>query len=510
MSFSKLSFVGLITSAVAACAQTYPTTNSSTSNAITIADLATGASCACTQLAATFGDSVLTANSTNYTTEVTEYWDVRSDLLPKCVFFPADADQVATAVSTFTSCGAQFAIRGGGHMNYPGSNNIDGGVLLALNHLTDTIVASDNSSIAVGPGTRWVDVYEALAPYGLYCIGGRLKTIGVPGLELIGGFHYLINKYGFAMDNVLSYDVVLGNGTQVVADSTTNTDLFWALKGGASNFGIVTKFVIKALPIPMISTTIQAFNESYAEDFIAATVEMTQNNDAEIGAGSVVSIQYNATTKVVTPSLLGVQEGTESPPSRFAAYSKIPSLRTVNNVSTPREWHKNLDTPNQMFRVQFAHKTMVPDTDQLVKIFKAWKDAVDTISDVEGLYPTFVLNIMSKSTMTVAKENGIGNTWGLDDDQDLIIWQLSTGWANAVDDLRMTNWARGFIDYWHSENQAAGLASEFIYMGDAGEFQEPFLGFPLENVQRLRQIREDVDPLGVFSRLNWGGFKLGN
>jgi len=62
----------------------------------------------------------------------------------------------------------------------------------------------------------------------LYCIGGRLKTIGVPGLELIGGFHYLINKYGMAMDNVLSYDVVLGNGTQVIANSTSNPDLFWA------------------------------------------------------------------------------------------------------------------------------------------------------------------------------------------------------------------------------------------------------------------------------------------
>ncbi|KAK0122305.1 hypothetical protein ONS95_010550 [Cadophora gregata] len=503
----KLTFAGLTTSVVA---QTYPTTNSSTPNPITIADLATGANCACTQLAANFGDSVLTANSTNYTAEVTEYWDVRSDLLPKCVFFPAVADDVATAVSTFTSCGAQFAIRGGGHMNFPGSNNIDGGVLLALNHLTDTVVASDNSSIAVGPGNRWVDVYAALAPYGLYAIGGRLKTIGVAGLELIGGFHYLSNKYGFAMDNVLSYDVVLGNGTQVVANSTTNTDLFWALKGGANNFGIVTKFVIKALPIPLISATIQAFGESYVEDFIAATVDMTQNNDAEIGAGSVITIGYNITTKVVTPSLLGVQEGTESPPSRFAAYSKIPSLQTINNVLPPIEWHKTLDTPNQMFRVQFAHKTILPDTDQIVKIYRAWKDAVDTISDVEGLSPTFVLNMIPKSTMTVAKDNGIGNTWGLDDDQGLIVWQLSTGWANAIDDLRMTNWAHGFIDYWHAENQAAGLASEFLYMGDAGEFQNPFLGFPSENVQRLRQIRDDVDPLGVFSRLNWGGFKLGD
>lgn len=84
---------------------------------ITVADLATGANCACTKLAATYGDLVLTSNSTNYTAQSTDYWDVRADLLPGCIFLPTTADQVADAVSTFTSCGAQFAVRGGGHMN---------------------------------------------------------------------------------------------------------------------------------------------------------------------------------------------------------------------------------------------------------------------------------------------------------------------------------------------------------------------------------------------------------
>lgn len=181
---------------------------------LTITNLTTGANCACTQLASTYGDLVILPNSTNYTAEATDYWDIRADLLPGCIFMPSDASQVADAVSTFVSCGAQFAIRGGGHMNFPGSNNINEGVLLALNNLTDLTIANDNSTVEVGPGNRWVDVYSALSPRGLYCIGGRLKTIGVPGLELIGGSHYLINKYGMAMDNIVSYDVVLGNGTQ--------------------------------------------------------------------------------------------------------------------------------------------------------------------------------------------------------------------------------------------------------------------------------------------------------
>jgi FAD/FMN-containing dehydrogenase len=177
-----------------------------------------------------------------------------------------------------------------------------------------------------------------------------MKTIGVPGLELIGGFHYLINKYGMAMDNVVSYDVVLGNGTQVVANKTSNPDLFWALKGGANNFGIVTKFTITALPIPYISTTIQQFDESAVPDFISATVAMAENDPADIAAGSIIVINYNVTTKQISPSLLGVQEGTESPPSRFANFSAIPSVVKIDNVLTPIQWHSQLDSPFQMFR----------------------------------------------------------------------------------------------------------------------------------------------------------------
>ncbi|RDW88449.1 hypothetical protein BP6252_00481 [Coleophoma cylindrospora] len=495
----KVSLAGCLMAAATVCA----------SSVVTVAELSVGANCACTQLASTYGSLVLTSNSTTYAAETIDYWDVRADLQPGCIFKPNTANQVASAVSTLVSCGAQFAVRGGGHMNNPGSNNINGGVLIALNNLTDIKIASDNATVEVAPGLRWIDVYTTVGQYGLYCIGGRLKTIGVPGLELIGGFHYLNNKYGMAMDSVTSYDVVLGNGTQVVANSTSNPDLFWALKGGANNYGIVTKFTMKTYPIPYISTTVQAFNESAIPDFIAATVNLAENDSPDIGAGAVVTVGYNATTKVVSAQLLGVQEGTESPPSRFANYSAIPSLSTSNNVLTPIQWHSQLDSPFQMFRIQFAHKTMKPDANQLVKIYEAWKIAVDEVSDVKGLYPTFVMNLLPKSALSVAKNNGVGNTWGFDDNQSYILWQLATGWASAEDDLRMTNWARSFIDYWHQENCVLNLAHEFMYMGDAGDFQNPVSGFPVESVQRMRQVREAYDPLGVFHRLNWGGFKLG-
>lgn len=173
-------------------------------------------------------------------------------------------------------------------------------------------------------------------------------------------------------------------------------------------------------------------------------------------------------------------------------------------------------------------KAVKPDAEVLYSIYKAWKDGVDTIADVQGLYPTFVTNVASAPAARVAKTNGIGNIWGLEAEPLIcsytifpaeclgwilankqIVWQFSTGWDLAQDDFRVEAWSRQLAEHLHSINVEKGIASEFVYMGDAGEWQDPFEGFPTENVARMRSIRADYDPLGVFSRLNWGGFKLG-
>ncbi|EHK98427.1 hypothetical protein M7I_5802 [Glarea lozoyensis 74030] len=129
---------------------------------------------------------------------------------------------------------------------------------------------------------------------------------------------------------------------------------------------------------------------------------------------------------------------------------------------------------------------MTPDAARLIEIYQAWKASVTQAADVEGLQPTFVLNVISASGAKVGNNNGVGNVWGLEE-KNLIIWQLSNGWVNQADDLRVTNWAKNFVDYHHSINQASSLASEFLYMGDIGENQNPFLGMPLANVQRMRE-----------------------
>ncbi|CAK7215069.1 hypothetical protein SCUCBS95973_002353 [Sporothrix curviconia] len=467
-----------------------------------------GVAGACTALAAQFPDQVLTASSANYTSETTDYWDVRSDANPSCIFLPSTADEVATAMCLLVSNDAEFAVRGGGHMNYPGSNNIDNGVLVALENLMQLDVDNATKTIDVGPGTRWVDVYDALAPYGLYCIGGRMKTIGVPGLTLIGGWHYFNNKYGYAMDTVVEYDVVLANGTHVTANATSHPGLFWALKGGAGNFGIVTRFRLQAFEQGLLSTTIQTYGEEQVPSYIKAVCDFVESTTAEVGAGAVFSIQYNATTKVVEPSLLGVEQSDISPPPRFSNFTALNSTVSISQLMNTTAWHNQLETPNQMFRVQFSHRTMKPDADQIIKYFQMWTSAVDEIADVAGLYPTFVLNAAPASAAHVAQSNGIGNVWGLEDKENWLIFQFSTGWADAADDVRVTSWSQRLITQMHTINQKKGLASEFVYMGDAGEWQDPWAGMAPGNVEKAKKIRNAYDPTGVFRFLNYGGFKL--
>ncbi|KAL5334997.1 hypothetical protein BJX70DRAFT_410961 [Aspergillus crustosus] len=467
-------------------------------------------SCACRRLALASPRRIVFPGSRNYTAQATDsYWDVRAALSPACIVLPNSPDEVSTVVKIIVSCDAPFAVRGGGHMNVPGSNNIDAGVLIALDNLDQITVSNTTHTVSVGPSKTWYDIYSALDPYGRVAVGGRLKTIGVPGLILIGGFHYFNNKYGFAMDNVVSYDVVLGNGTQVTASENSHADLFWALKGGGgNNFGIVTKFVLKSFAAPRVSTTIQVFNESAVPGFLTAVVDAAKldNGENEIAAGMVATVSYNVTTKAVSASLLGVQEGVSQPPSQFSNFSRISTV-AINNVTTLKEFASTLETPMQMFRVVFAHRTIKADAEALIELYKAWRDSVEEISDVEGLGPTFVPNVISPAAARVARANGIGNVWGLEE-EPLIIWQFSTSWTNARDDLRVESWSRLLLERLHAINREKGIASEFVYMGDAGDWQDPFAGFPVENVHRLQDIQRDYDPSGVFTRLNWGGFKL--
>lgn len=147
-------------------------------------------------------------NSTVYEYEESRYWSQQQALtLPICRFSPTSPYDVSIAVLTLQVTQCQFAVKSGGHAAFTGASNINGGITIDLINLKQVTVSADKTQTSVGPGNRWFDVYSKLQPQGLTVIGGRVSDIGVGGLTLGGGISFFSGRYGWACDNVNTYEV---------------------------------------------------------------------------------------------------------------------------------------------------------------------------------------------------------------------------------------------------------------------------------------------------------------
>ena len=170
--------------------------------------------------------------------------DKRPALIARCT----DVADVIAGVNAARDSGMLLAVRGGAH-NGAGLGTCDGGLVLDLSPMKGVFVDPKRSTIRVGGGCTWGDVDHAASAYGLATPSGFISTTGVGGLTLGGGIGYLSRAYGLTIDNLLSAEVVLADGRLVNASSDENADLFWALRGGGGNFGVVTSFEFKAHPV---------------------------------------------------------------------------------------------------------------------------------------------------------------------------------------------------------------------------------------------------------------------
>ena len=167
---------------------------------------------------------------------------------PAYVLRPRSVGDVQAGIRFATRSQLVLSVRGGGH-GLAGFATNDGGVVIDLRDLASVeIVDEEQHLVRVGGGATWGRVAAALAPHGLAISSGDTKSVGVGGLTLTGGIGWKVRKYGLALDNVVAADVVLADGTMVQASATENPELFWGIRGGGGNFGIVTSFEFAAHP----------------------------------------------------------------------------------------------------------------------------------------------------------------------------------------------------------------------------------------------------------------------
>lgn len=170
---------------------------------------------------------------------------------PAMVARCADVADVISAVALAREQGLALAVRGGGH-NGGGLGLCDDGLVIDLSRLRGVRVDPEARTVRVAGGAVWGDVDHATHAFGLAVPSGIISTTGVGGLTLGGGMGHLTRRFGLTIDNLLSVDMVLADGRFVTASAEDHPDLFWAVRGGGGNFGVVTSFLFRAQPVDTV------------------------------------------------------------------------------------------------------------------------------------------------------------------------------------------------------------------------------------------------------------------
>ncbi|KAF7594066.1 hypothetical protein BBP40_010203 [Aspergillus hancockii] len=409
------------------------------------------ASNACNKLKAKYPDITYSKLNPKYINANTEYYTSSAWLGPACVFEPSNSTQMSDAVQILEDLKSTFAIRGGGHMPIANAANIDSsGVLLSSFGLARISLSEDESTVNVGPGNRWSNIYDYLEPYELTVVGGRLGHVGVPGYIIGGGVSYFSNEYGWASANVASFTVVLADGkvAKVTADNEYS-DLFWTLRGGSSLFALVTNFELKTIRAPKITIGMATYGSDVAKEFIDAVHSFTMEGSKDLKAATIPMAEYI--------SALGK-----------ATYSAILFYNGVNENPA-------------------ALKSFLGSDLKAFSTFPAVTERFITASTING-----------------------GDPRSLDVDGAPYIWvEESITSTGIVSDKDVDAFYENVNGQIVKNLQAAGIEmANFIYLNDANPSQDAFRTFPAENLERLKSIRAKYDPNRVFTDLMPGGFKV--
>ena len=211
-------------------------------------------------------------------------WNGMIDKRPALIVQPSGAADVADAVGFARDHELSLAVRGGGH-NIAGTAVTDGGLMIDLSALKGVRVDPAARTVEVQPGCVWAEVDRETQAFGLAVPNGLVSDTGVAGLTLGGGFGWTTRRFGYTSDNLLGADIVTADGTLVRASAEENPDLFWAIRGGGGNFGVVTSFTFRAQPVgPEVLGGMMLFSMARAREVIAAFRRLTERAPDELAS----------------------------------------------------------------------------------------------------------------------------------------------------------------------------------------------------------------------------------
>lgn len=276
----------------------------------------------CAELASVLPAQVFLPDAPTYNKSLLSYPFLQLRLHPNCIVRPTTANSVSIALSLLTASNrTRFAVKGGGHNANAGFNNVNNGVTIDMQSMKGVEIARGNEVVRVQAGALSQDAYDAAEKANLTVLAGRIGVVGVGGfltggmsnffitaylsrsasLTISGGVSFLSPQHGWACDAVVNFEVVLANGEIVNANSTSHVDLFAALKGGQTNFGIVTRFDLKAFPATKVWGGRIVYAPSAATDLLGAFTSFKTANGFDPHVAGWVTIRYNHSAALFNP-----------------------------------------------------------------------------------------------------------------------------------------------------------------------------------------------------------------
>ena len=422
--------------------------------------------------------------------EARRVYNFMIDRRPAAVVLCSTAADVAALVRFAARTGTELAVRGGAH-SVPGFGTADGAIVADLSGLSSVTVDAENRTARAGGGVTWGGFNEATAAHGLATTGGVISTTGIGGLTLGGGIGYLSRGYGLSCDNLISAQVVTADGQTVTASERDHPDLFWALRGGGGNFGVVTEFTFRLHPVAEIYGGPMFFELSDGPAILSYFDEFIRTAPREFGGFPAFQI---------APPLPFVPEGRVGEP--FVAVvacwtgsandgEKI--LQGFRDIATPVAEHIGampyadlngaFDALVPRGLQHYWKAAFVGDlTEEAIRTLMEHGPRVPVVNSTVHLYP------INAACHDVAAD---ATAWGHRDATYAVV--IAGMWPDPADNEANTQWVKDFDAAIAPHSQGGGYIN-FASADDQSKVAENFgVNYP-----RLQEVKRRYDPDNLF------------
>jgi FAD/FMN-containing dehydrogenase len=424
--------------------------------------------------------------------EARSIWNAMIDRRPALIAQCEDVDDVAAAVRFASETNALTSVKGGGH-NIAGSAVVEGGLMIDLSPMNGVAVDPASASVRVGPGVTLAELDAATAVHGLVVPTGINSTTGIAGLTLGGGFGWLTRAFGLTIDSLVSAEVVTADGRVLRASADEHADLFWALRGGGGNFGIVTEFEFRAHEV--------------GPDLLSGLIVLPFDRAAE------ALRLYQETVDAAPDELTVWGVLRKAPPLPFLpadAHGTEVAILAVCYAGDPEEGARELE-----------RLTSVADPIAVaigVQPFTAWQQAFDPLltsgarnywksHDIPRLDERAITTILNHVARLPSDETEVffGHVAGaaarvgpadtaFPNREPHFVMNLHTRWRDPAGDAACIAWARGFFEAMRPHS--SGVYVNFMPEDDASRLGEAYG----PNLARLAEVKAVYDAGNFFRR----------